>query len=55
MNKGLERALKVVVDEIGDLLKYKKVLEIILNNVPLNIIRSYLEKEEQDSLEEVLL
>ena len=29
MSKGLERALKVVADENGDLLKYKKALEII--------------------------
>lgn len=31
MSKGLERALKVVADENGDLLKYKRAFEIIKN------------------------
>ena len=34
--------------------KIKKTLEIILDCVPLNLIRSYLEKEEKDLLSEVL-
>lgn len=69
MSKGLERALKVVTDENGDLLKYKKALEIIkVKRVNVDLLyyclklqdyndnaRIHLTQEEYDLLKEVLL
>ena len=45
---------KMFKEQYKSIEKELKALEIILNYVPLNIIRSYLEKEEIGLLKEVL-